>query len=333
MKYFLGSKVYVLKLSILLVILILFFNFQSIFQSSASAEENKFFLDKVVAVVNKEVITWSELYKYMEFVANDEIKSLNPDERFKYFKKHQEELLEKLIDTKLQIEEAEKFGIFVSDSEIDAAINDIKKKYKMSDKAFNETLQKEGMTFEDYKKLLKEQVIIGRASNMFVKSKIIVTDEEINNYIAANPELSCDDDGYYVSQIFLKKRENEEELKIKINEILKRLIQGESFNRIASQFSEDVSARSGGSIGVLKKNEIAPQLAILLSQMNIGQVSEPIMTEHGIFIFRLDGICFKKGSERLINYVRNLLENEKFWNEYKLWIRSLRQKAYVEIMD
>lgn len=64
----------------------------------------------------------------MEFVANDEIKSLNPDERFKYFKKHQEELLEKLIDTKLQIEEAEKFGIFVSDSEIDAAINDIKEK-------------------------------------------------------------------------------------------------------------------------------------------------------------------------------------------------------------
>jgi len=300
---------------------------------AAWAEENKFFVDKVVAVVNKEVITWSELYKFMEFNARDEFKALSPDEKFKYFKAHEEEFLEKLIDTKLQIDEAEKYGISVTDSEIEGAINDIKKKYNLTDEGFVETLKKEGMTLNDYRKMLKEQIIIARAINSLVRSKIIVTDEEISRYISAHPELSCDDNGYYVSQIFLKKRENAEELKAKINEVYKKLIQGESFSKVASRLSEDVSAKSGGAIGLLKKNEIAQELSNLFSKMNVGQVSEPMMTEHGVFIFKLDGLCFKKGSTELANYVRTLLEEEKFKKEYKLWTRGLRQRAYIEVMD
>ncbi|GAQ95614.1 peptidyl-prolyl cis-trans isomerase SurA [Thermodesulfovibrio aggregans] len=303
------------------------------FTVSAEAEENKFFVDKVVAVVNREVITWSELYKFMEFNAKDEIKALNPDEKFKYFKAHEEEFLEKLIDTKLQIEEAEKYGIFVSDSEIEGAINEIKRKYNLTDEGFMETLKKEGMSLSDYKKMLKEQIIIGRALNSLVRSKIVVTDSEINGYISAHPELVCDDEGYYVSQIFIKKRESSEELKDKINEVYKRLIQGESFSKVASQLSEDISAKSGGAIGLLKKGEIAKELSNLFSKMNVGQISEPMMTDRGVFIFKLDGVCFRKDSTELINYVKGLLEEERFKKEYKLWTRGLRQRAYIEIMD
>lgn len=301
--------------------------------SNVYAEENRFLIDRVVAVVNKDVITWSELYKYMEFIAKDEIKALNPDEKFKYFKAHEEEFLERLIETKLQIDEAEKYGIFVTDSEIEEAINEIKKKYNLTDQAFHETLRKEGMSINDYKKMLREQILIGRAVNLFVRSKIIITDSEIDNYTATHPELLCDDDGYYVSQIFLKKRENQEELKAKINEVLKRLFQGESFSKVASQMSEDVTAKTGGSIGLIKKKDITPELLDLFSKMNIGQISEPMMTEEGIFIFRLEGVCFKKGSAQLVNYVKTLLEEEKFKKNYRLWIRGLRQKAYIEIMD
>lgn len=302
--------------------------------ASKSSNSNSYFVDKVVAVVNKEVITWSELYKYMEFVSKDELKSLNPDEKFKYFNARQQDFLERLIDTKLQIDEAERFGIFVSDSEIASAISDIKKKYNMTDEAFIETLKHEGMTLNDYKKMLKEQIIIGRAINTLVKSKIIIADSDINNYISRHPEVVCDDEGYYVSQIFIKKRENETELKEKINEVLKRLINGETFSKVASQLSEDTAtAKTGGSLGLLRKKEIAPALSNLFSRLNVGQIAEPMMTEHGVYIFKLDGVCFKKDSEQLKNYVRNLLEDERFKKEYKLWVKSLRQKAYIEIMD
>jgi parvulin-like peptidyl-prolyl isomerase len=269
----------------------------------------------------------------MEFIAKEEIKNLNPDEKFKYFKAHEEEFLEKLIDTRLQIEEAERYGIFVTDAEIESSINDIKKKYGLTDEAFSETLKKEGMSFSDYKKMLKEQIIIGRTVNSLVRSKIVITDADINSYISAHPELVCDDEGYYVSQIFLKKRESEEELKEKLNEIFKRLIQGEPFSRVASQLSEDSSAKTGGAIGILKKREIASQLSSLFSKMSVGQISEPLMTEQGVFIFKLDGVCFKKGSVELTNYVRSIIEDERFKKDYKLWLRGLRQRAYIEIMD
>jgi len=325
-----------LKISMFFILSQLIFSLQpsAYFQPSiAFAEENKFFVDKVVAVVDREVITWSELYKFMEFTFKDELKALNPDEKFKYFKKHEQEFLEKLIDVKLQIDEAERYGIFVAESEIEDAIKDIKKKYNLTDEAFIETLKKEGMTLNDYKKMLKEQILIGRALNSLVKSKIIITEKEVNNYIASHPELSCDEEGYYVSQIFVRIREKEDEMKNVINEILKRLIQGESFSKVASQFSEDISAKSGGSIGLLKINEISPELVNLFSKMNIWQISEPMMTANGIFIFKLDGKCFKRDSEALKNYVQALLEEEKFKKERNLWVRSLRQKAYIEIMD
>ncbi len=297
------------------------------------AEANKFFVDRVIAVVNREVITWSELYKYMEFISRDEIKNMTPDEKFKYFKKREEEFLERLIDTKLQMEEAERYGIFVAESEIDFAINDIKKKYNLTDKEFEENLKKEGMTLNDYKNMMKEQILIGRALNSLVRSKIIITEAEINSFISSHPELSCDEEGYYVSQIFIKMRENQNEMKEKVNEAIKKLIEGESFSKVASQLSEDASAKTGGAIGLLKKSEISPELANVFSKMNVGQISEPMITVNGVYIFKLDGLCFKKGSEALKNHVRTLIEDEKFKKEYKLWGRSLRQRAYIEIMD
>lgn len=315
-----------------LLLLFLLFSVQALTFSISFAQE-KFFVDRVLAVVNREVVTWSELYKYMEFISRDDIKNLNPDEKFKYFKQREEEFLERLIDTKLQIEEAERYGIFVSDSEIEAAINDIKRKYGLNDKEFEESLKKEGMTLNDYKKMMKEQIIIGRAVNSLVRSKIIITDSEINSYISSHPELSCEEEGYYVSQIFIKMRDNQEQVKEKINEAIKRLIQGESFSKVASQLSEDVSAKTGGSIGLLKKNEISPELVNVFSKMNIGGVSEPLVTANGVYIFKLDGLCFKKNSDALKNYVRTIIEDEKFKKEYRLWIRGLRQRAYIEVMD
>lgn len=312
---------------------ILFFLMLFCLLSPTYAENSKFFVDRVAAVVNREVITWSELYKYMEFISRDEVKDMNPDEKFKYFKKKEEEFLERIIDTKLQMEEAERYGIFVSDSEVDLAINDIKKKYGLTDEAFNESLKKEGMTLSDYRKMMKEQILIGRTVNSLVRSKIIISDSEINSYISSHHEISCDEDGYYISQIFIRMRENQDEMKEKVNEVIKKLIQGESFSKVASQLSEDASAKTGGAIGLLKKSEISSELANVFSKMNIGQISEPMITVNGIYIFKLDGLCFKKDSESLKNYVRTLIEDEKFKREYKLWVRSLRQRAYVEIME
>ncbi len=104
-------------------------------------------LDRVVAVVNQDVITWSELYKAMEADASPKIKELQKDEQRKVFKENEAVFLETLINVRLQLQEAKNAGVRVSDEELQGAIDGIKKKYSMSDDAFSESLKNEGFTY------------------------------------------------------------------------------------------------------------------------------------------------------------------------------------------
>ena len=119
-------------------------------------------LDKVMAIVNKEVITWSDLYKAMEFEATDEIKAMKDDDRRRFFKENEAAFLETMIDMRLQVQEAIKSGISVSDEEVTKAIEGIKKKYSMTDETFKNAISKEGFTIKEYRKKLAEQIGIGR---------------------------------------------------------------------------------------------------------------------------------------------------------------------------
>ena len=110
--------------SVIILVLILGFS-----QPSTAAV----LLDRVVAVVNSEVINWSELYKMMEFESTDQMKALKEEDRMKVFKNNEPVFLEKLIDMRLQIQEAKRIGLDVSPDEIKEAIDNIKQKYSLSD--------------------------------------------------------------------------------------------------------------------------------------------------------------------------------------------------------
>ena len=99
-------------------------------------------LDKVIAVVNQEVITWSDLYKAMEFEVSDKIKDIKEEEKRKIFKENEGPFLEVLIDMKLQIQTAKQKGIDAAAEEIAEAINDIKKKYSMDEQTLTASLKK-----------------------------------------------------------------------------------------------------------------------------------------------------------------------------------------------
>src|SRR5512140_2837412 len=106
--------------------------------SSVTVANSAILLDKVMAIVNKEVITWSDLYKGMEFDATDEVKSMKSDERRKLFKESEMTFLENMIDTRLQLQEAWRLGISAGDEDVNRAIAGIKSKYALSDETFKE---------------------------------------------------------------------------------------------------------------------------------------------------------------------------------------------------
>ncbi len=290
-------------------------------------------LDRIVAVVNQEVITWSDLYKAMEADASPKIKELSKDEQRKVFKENEASFLETLINVRLQLQEAKKAGIKVSDEELKETIDGIKKKYSMSDDAFKESLKNEGLTFEEYKKRLSEQILISKLVNIQIRNKIVVTDEELRKYVKENKEALENTESYRISQILLKKQSDADNGKLeeKADALLKKIKQGESFSDLAKKYSEDTSANTGGDLGVLKRSQLNKNFTDIISQMKPGDVSKPFWTDSGLHIIKLESRTETKDKNEVLEEARNMLTNEIFRERYNAWIKSLREKAFIEI--
>ena len=286
-------------------------------------------LDKIVAVVNKEVITWGELYRTMEFETTNEMKSLSDAEKLKVFKENEGAFLERMIDMKLQLQIAKKLNIDASKDEIAEAIEGIRKKYAMDDKEFQESLKKEGFTLEEYKKRLAEQIILNKVVNQEVKNKIVISDEEIMNYMAKKQDTE-----YRVRQIFFKKPDKDfdkESMEAKAAEVLQKLKGGESFASLARTYSDDPTARTGGDLGFIKQEYLGKEFLNVLSAMSVGSVSSPFWTEKGLHIIYLEEKIDAQNAAEFKEIAKRKLLEERFNEGYKIWIRGLREKAFVEV--
>jgi peptidyl-prolyl cis-trans isomerase SurA len=291
-------------------------------------------LDRVVAVVNKEVITWSELYKAMEFEAATQIKNLNEEERKRLFKENEVSFLENLVNMRLQLQEARNLGIDVTQNEITETIDNIQKKYSMTQADFVESLKKEGLSLEEYRKRLSEQILINKIVTYQIRNKIIVSDAEVNRYTEANKESPTGGETYKLRQIFFKKSEGNTDKKTveeKTAEIIKRLKDGEDFSSLARIYSEDTSAQTGGDLGYVKKDLLAKEFVDVLSGMNAGEYSMPFWTEKGLHIIKLDEKVSAQNTDQIKENVRKQLAEEHFSEKYRDWIKGLREKAYIEI--
>lgn len=291
-------------------------------------------LDRVVAVVNKEVITWSEMYKMMEFEATPEVKALKEDERRKVFRENEAAFLERLIDMRLQIQEARRLGIGVTHEEIAGAIENIKKKYSMTDTNLTESLAKEGLTLDEYKRRLSEQIIISKVVSQQIRNKIVVSDADVKKYIEANMKVFNEGEAYKLRRIFFKKPKNDEDKKAveeRASLIIQRLKAGEDFSALAKEYSEDPSGKIGGELGLIKKSDMAREFIDVLSTMKAGDFSMPFWTEKGLHIIKLDEKVSPQSINEVAEEARKHLTESQFVEKYKSWIKSLREKAFIEI--
>ena len=290
-------------------------------------------LDRVVAVVNQEVITWSELYKSMEADASSAVKAMQEDEKRKVFRENEASFLEMLINVRLQMQEARHLGIGVSDAELKEAVDNIKNKYSMTEDAFKESLKVEGFSYEEYKKRLREQITISKLVNMQVRSKIVVTDEDIRKFMAENKAALENTEGYKISQIVLKKEKDADKSRIeeRAAELLKKIEQGESFSDLAKQYSEDPSAKAGGDLGLLKKSQLNKNFTEVISGMQPGDVSKPFWTESGLHIIKLESMSAARNKAEVSEEAGNMLRNKLFTARYNAWIKSLRENSFIDV--
>ncbi len=300
----------------------------------AAGAQATFLLDRVVAIVNQDVITWSELYRAMETDATPAVKALPEEERKKIFKENEAMFLESLISFRLQVQEALNSKFRISDEEVIETIDGIKKKYAMTDTQFKDSLKSEGYGLDEYKKRLADQLLQSKIVNQQVRGKILVTDADIDAFMKENKDVGSVGEVYHIRQIFFKKPKDEAEksgVEEKAQAVYAKAQQGDNFIELARLHSEDATRESGGDLGFIEKRNLAKDFSAALSSMKQGDISKPFWSDRGMHILKLEQMAAPKSSAEIREQAKGALQNKLFNEKYKTWTRSLREKAFIDI--
>jgi len=219
---------------------------------SVLAQQAEAVVDRVVAVVNGDIVTLYELNKaFKPFEAN--IKALrypSEKERETLFQVRRD-LLNQLIDSQLADQQVKRYQISVTQKEIDTAIERIKEARSFTDEQLREGLAAQGLTMEEYRKELESQILRTKLVNREVKSKIVITQEDIKAYYDRHKEKYAGDKKYYLWNIFVKASEFERETALKeINAVEARLKQGASFEALVKELNASASPVKGTDLGL-----------------------------------------------------------------------------------
>lgn len=310
----------------------IFLSFCSLSGISIAAE-----VDRIVAKVNSDIVTLSELEKRV--YANAKA-GQDRDERElnRIFTRDKKNVLNEIVEEKLMLHYAKQLRIEPAKDNIDAVIEDVKKKNNLTDKMLELMLERDGLTYEQYRKKLKNQITISKVLNFEVRNKIKVNEKEALNYYNKNKRnfLNHEEIKVYHIVFFVKenanKNESERQLK-KALRVLEMARRGDDFEELAKTYSDGPSKDGGGDLGWIKRGAMIPDFEKAAFSLRIGEVSEPVKTEYGYHIIKVENR--KKETVKTLNETRdeikNILFKQKYDKKYKSWMAELKRNSFTEI--
>jgi peptidyl-prolyl cis-trans isomerase SurA len=290
-------------------------------------------LDRVIATVNNEVITWGELMNNIEMESGNLLKGLSDEEQAVKIKDMQKEFLEGMIDLRLQIQDARKSGLSVSSTEIDGAINDIKRKFNITDEDLAGSLREEGLSMKEYRKRLGDQILLSKVVRYKVNDNIHIGDKEIESYYDAHKDKYQVNEKVRIRQIFFARPEEGSsvtDFEERVLEAIRRANEGVDFAEIAQEFSEDASREYGGDLGFISRGSVIKEIEDVAFGLKTGEISKPFWSSKGLHIVKLEDMTEGVNDEKVRNEIREILFKEAFNVKYDDWLKTLREKAYIE---
>jgi len=297
-------------------------------------------INAIAAVVNDEVVTLYEVNHEAEPVIREAEKQAPQDEAARSKIRHT--ILDRLVEKKLIEQKIRELNIKVSEEEIRQAIEDVKKQNNMpTQEALVTALANQGLSFDQYRSQLQEQIEKLKLVSMEVRAKIHVSEAEEREYYDANRAKYTEDESYRARHIFFKTNDKApaEDIKRTMTTALMVLAEaksGKDFAELAKSYSEDPAARKdGGDLGVFKKGDMQAELESAILAMKPGDVSELVYTPAGFHIIKLEErISGKlKPFEGLKGEIEEALYRKKSEERFGQWAKELREKASVEIKD
>ena len=297
-------------------------------------------VDRIVATVNDEIILLYDLNQTIKPYV-DRIKASNypyEKERQMLFK-IREDALNMLVERKLTDQEIKRYKISVSQQQINNAIEGIKKTTFITDEELREELSRQGLTLEEYRKQIKEQILREKLIGREVKSKIVITSEDIKTYYENHKDVYSGKKKYHLRNIIMKVPQGADETEKlmifkKIETVLGKLKQGEPFDKLARIYSDSPLASEGGDLGLFKIKELSPQVQEAVKLLKEGEYTPVLDTDQGYQILYVQEIQESPGKtlEESTSEISQKLYKDTVNMKYASWLKDLKSRSHIKII-
>jgi len=288
------------------------------------AAEPAHLADRIVAVINSEVIMLSEIKAETAAEGKRLQEQYRGAELERRLKQVEYMALTRMIERKLQMQLAKSKGVDVTDEELTQAVRELQRQGEKVD-----------VGNPDDKKGLKEQLTLMKVVDREVRSSVMVSETEMKRYYEQHRGRFSLPEEYRLSQILIRPRNGEEpaQIQAKAEAVYVALKQGADFADLTLRHSDGAEATRGGNLGFVRQGELLPPIERAVAALQPGEISEPVTTTEGIHILRLDE---KKPSQfrpfaEVKTEMQGVVFQQKSEDVYQLWMANLKNKAYIEV--
>ena len=252
-------------------------------------------VDSIVAVVNNEVITYQQLRARIDQVVRQlrrQEAQVPPPDVLK------RQLLERLIVERVQLQQARDSALRVEDIVLERAIARIAETNRLDVAQLRATLEKDGIGWDRFRDQVRTEILLTRLREREVDSRIVVTDAEVDNFLAANPDAFSNEE-FQLAHILLRVPEGAtpqqiERLRARTESVMARLRAGEDFAVVAAAVSDAPDGISGGDMGWRRIDRLPSMFTDLARTLRPGELAAPMRSAAGVHIVKLVG---RRGGE------------------------------------
>jgi peptidyl-prolyl cis-trans isomerase SurA len=297
-------------------------------------------VERIVAVVNNEVVLLSELNERLQSFAPQLQQIADPALRQQRLEELRQQMLKMMIDEELIKYEARELKITVSDKDLELAIADVMRKNNLTREQLDGALRQEGKDIASYKEtILRPQLLRLRVLNVRVRSRINVGEEEILAQYQKNMRALGVETKVRARHIFVAIPQDAgpaqiDERKRYALSLLAKIKGGEKFEEVARKFSQDsVTRGDGGDLGFFSRGTLPPSVEEVVFNMKAGEIRGPLLGERGFHLIQL--VDRQESSARKLDEVKDELREQLYMQKMEkatqAWLQEVRKRSHIDI--
>jgi peptidyl-prolyl cis-trans isomerase SurA len=247
-------------------------------------------LDRIVAVINDEVVTRVDLEERVQLAIRQLRAQGTPPPPRDVLER---QLLDRMITDRVQLLYARETGLRVDDADLDRALGRIAQDNRMSLQEMRRALEKDGIPFAKFREDIRNEIVIGRLREREVEAKIIIPESEIENFLTTQQVRPGGNDEYNLSHILVVVPENASPEQVqarraRAEQALAQLAKGADFRQVAAAFSDAPDALQGGAMGWRQSSRLPTLFTDAVATMNPGALSPILRSSNGFHILKVN---------------------------------------------